>query len=203
MIMSDVLGQPITLAQLTEWSRNMTAETDRQMKETDRRMKETDRQIGKLLKSQQEIRQELGGIGKSNGEYAEQFFVRALKHTFDPSRKMYMFGGREYFRIDNNWSATHDDIDEEYDIVLYNGDSVAVIEVKYKFKMHELKKFVNRKIPNFRLLYPSYADKAIYLGIAGFVFENGVIEEAKSRGIGILRKDGKNVDYDVQDLKPF
>jgi hypothetical protein len=190
-----------------EYDRQIKAEQekhDRQIKEEQaehsRLIKEkqeiADKEVREIRRLQRETQKEIGGIGKSNGEYAEQFFIRAMKKT-------HSFGGITYNRVDYNWSSSRGGIDEEYDIILHNGDYVTLIEIKYKFKQDDLKTFVNRKVPHFRILFPEYADKKIYLGIAGFAFEDGVVEYAKSRGIGILLKDGKNVEYDYGTLKLF
>ncbi|MDR0521398.1 MAG: hypothetical protein LBH00_06050, partial [Planctomycetaceae bacterium] len=147
-------------------------------------------------RERKEMRRDIGGIGKSQGEYAEQFFQRAMKHT-------HSFCGIEYKRVSPNLASNVDGIDEEYDIVLHNGDSLVLIEVKYKFQLPDLKTFMNRKAVNFRKLFPEFADKTIYLAVAGFSFAKGVADEALKLGLAVLQKDGKNVEISGNNLKAF
>ncbi|MDR0870926.1 MAG: hypothetical protein LBN39_09055 [Planctomycetaceae bacterium] len=54
----------------------------------------------------------------------------------------------------------------------HNGDSIALIEVKYRFPMKYVGDLLNRKLPDFRVLFPEYADKVIYSAVAGMSFDN-------------------------------
>jgi hypothetical protein len=92
---------------------------------------------------------------------------------------------------------------DEFDIVLHNGSCIAIIEVKHRFRKSDLHTLIHRKLPNFRELCPEYQGKTIYLGIAGFSFDDGVVEEARAKGIGVLSKDGKNVMFDDENLKAY
>ena len=68
---------------------------------------------------------------------------------------------------------------DEYDIVLYNHSSVAIIDVKFKAHENDVAKTL-KKAETFRILCLDYKDFKIYLGLAfmSFYFE-GVLEARK------------------------
>jgi len=81
-------------------------ETDKKFKETDEKFKETDKKFQeteKLIKelavqnkeSFKEIHGELGGIGKSNDQVAEDYFYSSIKSN-------YKVGKMEFDYIDRN-----------------------------------------------------------------------------------------------------
>ncbi|MDR3046605.1 MAG: hypothetical protein LBU51_03200, partial [Bacteroidales bacterium] len=74
--------------------REMSAETDRQFKETDRKLREVGAHIDEvganLDKGAKQMREEIGGIGKSNGFMAEDMFFNAFNKTKEyANRKFY------------------------------------------------------------------------------------------------------------------
>ncbi len=163
-------------------------------KETARHMEETDRQI----KAMQE---EIGGIGHSNGEFAEEFFYNSLEKTMT-------FAGIHFDVISNNYGGTRimpdkTEIKAQFDIVLHNGDSLALIEAKYKANLKDLKELVEKKVPNFRLLYPKYADCKLYLGIGSLVLKDRVVQEAKKLGVGLMKQKGDAVEYKTDWVRVY
>jgi hypothetical protein len=102
-----------------------------------------------------------------------------------------------------NLKPSRGNVQDEFDFLLHNGIAIVLGEVKYKFCRVDLKKLIKHKVRNFRVLCPEYGDKKIFLAIAGFSFEDGVIAEARELGIAVLQKDGKNVEYNDSNLKAF
>ena len=147
--------------------------------DTDRKFQETDRKF-------QEMMQELGGIGRSNGEIAEDFFYTALKKTM-------VVGELKFEYIDMNIKRKRNNTEAEYDIILYNHYKVLVIEVKYNFRKDQLRTFYEKRLKKFRTLFPEYKDYKLYGGVAALAFEKGVIEEAKKFGFFILTQNNENI----------
>jgi len=154
-------------------------DTDRKFQDTDRKFQETDRKF-------QEMMQELGGIGRSNGEIAEDFFYTALKKTM-------VVGELKFEYIDMNIKRKRNNTEAEYDIILYNHYKVLVIEVKYNFRKDQLRTFYEKRLKKFRTLFPEYKDYKLYGGVAALAFEKGVIEEAKQFGFFILTQNNENI----------
>ena len=209
--------QEETARQMKETDRQMkeTAllfkKTDRQRKEADRRRKEADQEIKAIRQIQEEIAREMketdrqikavnkqiGGMANSNGDVAEAYFINSFK-------KYPHFAGQDFQFVDFNLKRYVKalDLKDEYDIVLYNGVAVAIIETKYKVRKEDVEQIV-KKAETFKILFPLYKDYALYLGLAGFhVFANAE-KEANKQGVGIIKQVGKSMLINDAHLKAF
>ena len=171
------------------------ARLEKQMAETDRRVDALTARIDKSYTEFIETRKEVGGLGKSYGMHAESYFFESLK-------KSKQFGGIIYDFVDDDYKGSIKLLDGQiingqFDIVMHNGDSLAIIEVKSRVEKIDVIDLVNRKINDFKKIFPQYANNKFYLGIAGFAFEKSAEDEALSSGVGILKLSGENVE--IQD----
>ena len=179
-------------------------EADRQIKEeTDRRQKEADRQIKETAKRREEFDREmkkiektLGGWANNQGAFAEDYFF----NSFENGKKN--FFGEEFDNISNNLKNYWQGIEDEYDLVLYNHTSVALIEVKYKAHENDIPKVLN-KANTFRILFPYYKDFKIYLGLASLSFYPELEQECIKQGIAIIKQVGDTVVINDDQLKTF
>lgn len=158
-------------------------ETDKKFRETEKllsqKFQETDKQFKETNRRWKEIQEELGGMGKSNGLMAEDFFYSVLEKTMQVANLRFDY-------IDRNMRRKRKNTEAEYDIVLYNKYKVLIVEVKYNFKMQKLHDFYANSLKKFRKLYPEYSEYKIYGAIAAFTFEKDVIKEAQNYGFYIL-----------------
>jgi hypothetical protein len=159
------------------------------MAEVAESQKETARQIKDLNK-------QIGGISNNIGFHAEQYFQDALRESLT-------FGGEKYDGMIPNLKYQRKNINAEFDIVLVNGKSTALIEAKNRIHQDFVKKLAEEKLANFKKYYPNYSKGKIYLGIAGFSFDERVLEEAEKCGIGIIRQVGKSIEMSKYSLKPY
>jgi hypothetical protein len=151
----------------------------------------------KTEKMIKELSQNIGGIGNSNGAYAEDFFFNALKK----SKKM---GGIKFDTIIKNMIFSKKGTHDEFDLVLINGNSVGLIETKYKATKEHLQKLINKKPESFRKLFPEYKDYKFYLGLAAMSFDNKEVEEAAHEaGVAILKQKGKSIENEDKNLKIY
>jgi hypothetical protein len=169
----------------------MFAETDRLIRE-DR--KEFDRKIKAL-------NEQIGGISNSNGDFAEEFFYNSLKETMT-------FAGIHFDCISNKFARERimpdkTEIKAQFDIVLHNGNSLALIEAKYKANLKDIKELVEKKVPNFRFLYPEFAKYKLYLGIGSLVLKERIVQEAKKLGIGLMKQRGDAVEYKTDWVRAY
>nr|MBL0711406.1 hypothetical protein [Colwellia sp.] len=104
----------------------------------------SDRRLDKLGKL-------VGNIANNQGDIAEEFFYNSLKAK--PS-----LGGINYDFIEPNAHRSKNNIEDEYDILLVNGNDIAIIETKYKAHISDIEKLINKKYTNFKKLYPEYKD---------------------------------------------
>ena len=190
------------------------AETDRQMKETDRQMKETDRQMKETDRQRQEnerflaeqfaktdrkidkVNATLGAWAKNQGDFAEEYFF----NSFENGKTN--FFGEKFDEISKNLTHFWQGVKDEYDIVLYNHTSVALIEVKYKAHKNDVPD-VLKKADTFRILFPNYKDFKIYLGLASMSFYPELEEVCIKEGIAIIKQVGDTVVINDKHLKVF
>jgi hypothetical protein len=161
-----------------------------------RRFQEAEVRLKKLEASIGEVNKMVGGTGRSNGYFAEEHFFNALEAS-------HCFGNIRYDIVKRNEERREGNLKNEYDILMFNGTSVAIIETKYCVRKSVLEDLVGKKVPVFKILYPKYAKHKIYLGIASLSFEDAVITRAKELGIGSLKQVGNVVEYDTDHLKVY
>jgi len=190
-------------AELYRYVMSLFAETDKRfkrtekiikenalsMKDTDERMKETDRRM-------KELQKELSGFGQSQGSFAEEYFYNSFK------KGEKNFFGKKFDDIAKNVKVRLKDLQDEYDIVLYNSDSVAIVEVKFKVKKDHIESII-KKAATFKVLHPYYKDFNIYLGLASLVFPAHLEQECIKKGIAIIKQVGDSVIINDAHLKVF
>jgi len=169
-------------------------ETDRQMKETAQQMKETDRKL-------KELGINVAGIGNSNGKFAESLFYDSLKTSKT-------FAGVHFDAVSDGFKRIMKMPDgaivqDQFDIVMINDNAVAIIEVKYNAENDYPKEMAERKVKNFRILFPDYKDFKIYLGLGSLIFEGRVVQEAKKYGIGLLKQSGNTIEYKTDWVRAY
>ena len=177
--------------------RQSQKQTDEQMKRTDEQMKRTDEQMKRTDEKLERIGIKLGNISNNNGDYAEDFFWNAVRNK------------KEFEGIKINYAEANvkplrrEGVEDEFDILLWNGSSVIIIETKYKVHPSLIKQLKEKKIPNFKTLVPEKKDLKIYCAIAGFAISDEVANLAKREGFFVLRQSGENVIIEKDEIKAY
>ena len=180
-------------------SEKRMAEHDKEMSELWKLHKENEKGSAELQKSQEEMQKVLSGIGISNGLVAEDLIFNSLN-------KSKLFGG-----------ITFDDIVQgikrgkrlpdgskvigEYDVVLFNGAAIAIIDVKYRVRKEDIDYLIDVQMPKFKVLFPQYKDFDVYLGLGGMSFQKSVERDALQRGVGTFKLKGEAVEINDKHLK--
>jgi len=178
--------QAETDRQMKETDRQMK-ETDRQMKETDRKMKETDRQIDKVNAT-------VGSWSYNQGRFAEEYFF----NSFEKGKQN--FFGEKFDEIKKNLKGT--ETDDEFDLVMLNGHTLGLIEVKFKAHENDIPK-VLKKASTFKSNFPKYKNHKVYLGLATMAFYPELEEECIRQGIAVIKQVGDTVVINDKHLKAF
>lgn len=144
-------------------------------KETDDKFKETDRKLQKLSEL-------LGNIGNNQGDVAEEFFFNSLVEDAH-------LGAIHFDDVATNMKKHKGKIQEEYDLVMTNGEAVGIIEVKYKAHQNDVDT-LERKMRHFKLLFPWFKDYKIYGALAAFNVNDVAKKEALDRGFFVLQRKG-------------
>ena len=177
-------------------------ESEKSKKESDERLARIEKSIEKMSAEVRRLNNTVNGVSKSNGMMAEEFFYNSLKATKT-------FGGVHFDKVKKNLygnaSKEGGNLEGEYDITMINGDSLCIVETKYRVRPDDVSDLVKRRLVKFRELLPKYADYKIYLGIGGMSFENDKMIEKKAKdfGVGILKLNGDVVEIYDKNLKVY
>ena len=182
--------QAATDRQMAETSRKM-AETDRQITETSRQMAKTDHQISRLEK-------QIGGVTNNNGLFAEEYFINSLEDGKNTllGEKFDKLIKTKIVEDENNRTRG------EFDTMLVNGKSVAIVEVKFRAREKHVEK-VLKKVKPFRKIFPEYQNHKLYLGLASLVFDDDIENKCMENGIAVIKQVGDTVVIHDDNLKIF
>ena len=92
--------------------------------------------------------------------------------------------------------------EDEYDILLFNGQAVCIVEVKYKADSNDVQQ-VLRKERTFRANFPEHNHKKLYLALASRSFHPLTEKACKDNGIVIMKQFGDTITIYDENLKTF
>jgi len=164
-----------------------------QQAENNRILTEKQTETDRLIK---DLARQVGGASSSNGLFAEDYFF----NSFEKGQKN--FFGETFDDVKKNLKNFWQGLEDEYDIVLYNHDAAAIIEVKYRARISDIPD-VLKKPKTFRILFPNYQNFRFYLGLASMSFDTKVEEECKNQGIAIIKQVGDKIVIYDENLKTF
>jgi hypothetical protein len=169
------------------------AEVAQLQKETERKAEESRADYDRRMQKMEET---IGSWANNHGSFAEEYFF----NSFEKGQKN--FFGKKFDTIRKGVQSTWKNVDGEYDIVLYNADSIAIIEVKFKAHENDIKK-VLKKAETFKILYPYYKDFKIYLGLASMSFYSELELACIDKGIAVIKQVGDMVVIIDEGLKAY
>jgi uncharacterized coiled-coil protein SlyX len=162
----------------------------------DAQMAKTDEQISKMQNTLKSVGVQLGGISNNMGYTTEEYFYNSL--VDEP-----VLNGIKFDKVQKNIKIMSKRIKDEFDLVLYNGDTIALIECKYKAHEKDIDAVLQSKVANFKALNPDYAGYKYYLGIASFYFYPELEQYATEKGFIILKQKGEYIEVITDNLKVF
>ena len=142
-----------------------------------------------------QTREEIGGISQSNGEFCEEYFINSFKEN--PT----LFG-EKYDRVMPYLYPDPVVINDEYDLVLRNGTTIALIEMKYKARTKDVGKMFS-KLHTYRANYPMFKDYKIYLCLASFRFPKNVRIKAAEEGIVLIQQRGEKIEVISENIRTW
>ena len=157
-----------TLAEFIEHSRELDERFEK-------RSEKTDRKLNNLAKM-------YGDSEKNKGRGVEEYFLRYFENNpflgdihFDTVR-------HSLFSIDN----------QEHDIVLKNGNTIAGISVKYRVKVSSIEHLINQELPRLKPYFMGIKGiTTFYLGVAGFLFDKEAVRYAERSGLFMFTQSGE------------
>ncbi|MCL1849825.1 MAG: hypothetical protein FWF70_00180 [Bacteroidetes bacterium] len=170
-------------------------ENSRQIKENAIQSKETDKKFDRLEKMIERTNQQIGGISRSNGKFCEEYFINSFKEN--PT-----FLGEKFERVVEYLKPDPVVVNDEYDLVLRNGKTVVLIEMKYKAGTDDVGKMFS-KLNSYRANYPMFKDYKIYLCLASFRFPAKVRECAAKDGIVLIQQRGDKIEVISENVRTW
>jgi hypothetical protein len=182
-------------------------ETDRYLKETDRYLKETDRYLKESAKQWRKscveydrqmktMNKTFGSWSEHIGYFAEEYFF----NSFENGKRT--FFGEKFDDIEKNAKGFKKGYKDEYDILLINGRSIGIVEVKFKAHKNDIPDII-KKAETFRVNFPDYAQHRVYLGLATMSFYSDLEEECINKGIAVIKQVGDTVVINDAHLKVY
>jgi len=201
------------------------AETEKQHAETEKQFKETDRKIAELAQHIAEnndnltreveesnrrteevnrasaakldkVGELLGNIGRNSGAVAEEFFYNGLSESM-------RIGDLEFDFIMANVRSRQEKKEGEFDIVLTNSSSVALVEVKYKVHPNDVIELLEKRLPRYKSLFLKKANYKIYVVIAGLSVPDDVRSLAAQYGFIVLTQAGNDMKIIQNEWKTY
>ncbi len=159
--------------------RESQAQTDEQIKETSEQMKRTE----KLVKA---LTQNISGVNKSIGLEAEEFFYSSLKRN--PT-----IANIKFDYIYQNSKRDLKGQTQEIDILLENGSSVGVVEVKNRVSQNSIDQLDNI-MERFDYFHPIYKEYKVIGALAGKIFPKHLQEQALKKGYSVITQQGDQIE---------
>lgn len=151
---------------------------------TDLQLAKTDAQLAKTGAKLDRLAEMYGGTSNNLGKAAEDFFFHSLKHNPKINGMIFDF-------IDKNVHRFKNGIEEEYDILLVNGQDIVILEVKFSLHTNDIIRMLDRKLPNFFLLFPEYKNYNIHTAFGSFRISDDVKQFALQKGVILLQRRGE------------
>jgi exonuclease VII large subunit len=188
-----------TAQQMRETDR-IVQETAQQMRETDQQIRKTNEETAKYIKDTdrqiKETNEQIGKLGNRFGELAEHLVVPNIEAKFNAL-------GFHFNYVSPEPRVTLEGKDKqilaEFDILLENGESSVVVEVKVKPTEKDVKDHI-RRLRVFRRYKDTISDKRkIYGALAGAIMLPNVKAFAIERGFYAIIQTGDTVKIDIPE----
>jgi hypothetical protein len=166
---------------LTERVNQTTATVDR-----------VSRDIEKLHQDIDKVHKAQGRAENNRGAEVEEFFYNTLMH--EP-----VIGHMQFDKVLSNHMIGKKGKETELDLVLINGNSLAVVEVKSKFHPSDLDQ-LQKHIDFLRDHSPEFKNYQFYGGIAGFSIPKDVTHAAHEQGYFVLKRRGKVISINTNGM---
>jgi hypothetical protein len=169
-----------------------SAETSRVIKEVGIRMDAESAETSRVIK---EVGRRMGSMASNQGDVAEEFFYNTL---FDKPE----VGGIRFDRVLKNIGGGKPGHQAQFDVVMHNGSSMAIVEVKYKAHTNDIEQ-VERQLDRYRDIFPEYKDYKLFGGIAAFSMPDDVVSAAQEKGLFVLKRKGELLETEAEGMKAF
>jgi len=170
----------ITYEELTQSIADLKKSQDR----TEKYIQETSEQMRKTDIHIKTLSQNIDGVNKSIGLEVEDFFYSSLKEN--PT-----LANTKFDYVYQNDTRNIKGKTQEIDILLENGSTIGVVEVKNRVSQKSIDQ-LDKIIDNFYYFHKDYADYKVIGAIAGKIFPKHLQTQALNKGYSVLMQQGKH-----------
>jgi hypothetical protein len=185
-------------AEFDERLKESRAEFDARMKKVDQQREESRAEFEREMKESRERMKKLekltGSWANNHGFVAEEYFI----NSFEKGKTN--FFGEKFDEIEPKIKGFKKGFKDEYDILLINGESIGIVEIKYKANETDVQEVI-RKAETFRVNFPEYKNHRIYLGLASMAFYSELEKECIKQGIAVIKQVGDKMIINDTGLK--
>ncbi|MDQ7085273.1 MAG: hypothetical protein Q9M36_10260 [Sulfurovum sp.] len=158
---------------------NAILRLEKAQEKTDEQMKKTDKQIKALS-------QNIDGVNKSIGLEVEEFFYSSLK-------KNPTIANVNFDYVYQNDKRNLRGKTQEIDILLENGNHIAVVEVKNRVSQNSIDQ-LDKIMDNFYYFHRDYEDYKLIGALAGKIFPKHLQTQALKKGYSVITQQGDHIE---------
>ena len=140
-----------------------------------------------------ELHKELGGVGRTQGEIAEDLFRRNIKRIL--KNRGFILDELAY-----NWKMP----DAEYDLIGINGIYIILIEVKSRLQEQDIDTLIFKQIPSFRKYFDQYKGHKLIGSLASLAVSRELEKQVEKAGLFLFTQteEGGASLVNSPDFKP-
>ncbi len=183
--------------QLEEAAREVkeTARVSREsIQKLSRQVEETSKEVKATTRAVKDLNKKVGGAGQVRGRITEEFFYKAL-------REERRIGVLKFDDIYLNFEAKRDGRRTEYDLLLTNGELVAVVEVKHNLRLDNVEDMRKIRAPHARYYLRRFSDKKMLFVMAYMTADTQAVALAHECGYATLSPDGQKARADISCVR--
>ena len=181
----------MTDQELRDLVANLAVKSDR----LDAQLATTQAEVAETSRVIKEVGRRMGSMASNQGDVAEEFFYNTL---FDKPE----VGGIRFDRVLKNIGGGKPGHQAQFDVVMHNGSSMAIVEVKYKAHTNDIEQ-VERQLERYRDIFPEYKDYKLFGGIAAFSMSDDVVSAAQEKGLFVLKRKGELLETEAEGMRAF
>ena len=185
------------MQELREFQAKAEAQAEKEYAELRASNAQTDKKLKEMLEAKAQMFKQMGGMYNSQGAATTELFYNSLKNGHRE-----LFGEKFDLVVKEERRNSIVGFEDEYDIIMFNGQSVCIVEVKYKADSNDIPQ-VLKKERTFRRNFPEHQNKRLYLAVASRSFHKLTEKTCYDNGIAMIKLVGETLVVTNENIKIF
>ncbi len=137
--------------------------TEAQFEKTEAQFERIEAQMRKTDEKLKSMGIHVGGMANSHGYGTEEYFFNSLEEDK-------RLGNLKFDEISRNLHYKIPNLEDEFDITMFNGKNVAIIECKYNAKEEDVVKLIEKKSKQLQTSFSFLCNPQLLFGYCKFFF---------------------------------